>query len=250
MSRRPSKKLLASVFVVVGVIALANMRTTTMRGVNYVVTARSLPLYVKTLDFVDRDVNYRHLAAQVTNGAATDDAKLRAVFDWTVANIRPTPPGFPVVDDHVWHIIVRGYGQDDQQADVFTTLLEYAGVPAYWIFIGPKPELTLSLARVGGQWRAIDVTNHVMFKNTSGSLASAEELAADPALAVRQGPPMHLGLAYARFFDGFRAPEAPDVTHAAMQRPVSRAWYEVRRLAGGGGRPWEMRPASRMAASR
>ena len=226
-------------------VAIANLPTTTQQGVNFVVSSHSLPLYAKALDFLDRDSNYKRLSAQVMNGATTDEAKMRAAFDWTVANIRATPPGFPIVDDHTWHIIVRGYGQDDQQASVFTTLLAYAGVRAYWIFIGPRPELTLSLVQIGGRWRAADVTNHVIFRTADRGLATAEDLGADHALAERQGPAAYRGVPYARFFDRFRAPDPPDLTHAEMQMAGPRLWFEIRHLARRGGRTWEMRPASR-----
>lgn len=233
----------------VAIVAIANVPTTTNQGVNFVVSPHSLPLYAKALDFLDRDSNYRRLATQVMSGATNDEAKVRAAFDWTTANIRDTPPGFPIVDDHTWHIIVRGYGQDDQQASVFTTLLAYAGVRAYWIFIGPRPELVLSLAQVDGRWRAVDVSNHIIFRTVNGRLATAEDLAADRGLAARQGPPQYHGLAYARYFDRFHAPVAPDLTHAEMQMLWPRAWFAVKRLVGRGGTTWEMRPPTRQLPS-
>jgi hypothetical protein len=229
---------------VAAIIAIGNIPTTTKQGVNFVVSSHSLPLYAKTLDFLDRDSNYKRLTAQVMGGAATDEAKVHAAFDWTAANIRPTPAGYPIVDDHTWHIIVRGYGQDDQQASVFVTLLAYVGVRAYWIFIGPRPELALSLAQVDGSWRAADVTNHVIFRTPDGRLATAEELAADHALAARQGPATFRGLPYARYFDRFKAPDPPDLTHAEMQMAGKRLWFMTKRLVGQGGRTWEMRPPS------
>lgn len=229
------------------IVAIANAPTTTKQGVNFVVTPHSLPLYAKALDFLDRDSNYRRLTAQVLSGATTDEAKMRAAFDWTTANIRETPPGFPIVDDHTWHIIVRGYGQDDQQASVFTTLLAYAGIRAYWIFIGPRPELALSLAQVDGGWRAVDVSNHIVFRTADGRLATAEDLGADHGLAARQGPVTYRGLPYARFFDRFKAPDPPDLTHPEMQMAGPRLWFEAKRLVGRRGRMWEMRPPSRLA---
>ena len=58
--------------------------------------------------------------------------RVLAVFDWTARRIQPTPEGWPVVDDHILNIIIRGYGMTDQRADVFATLTTYAGVPAFW----------------------------------------------------------------------------------------------------------------------
>lgn len=237
--------LIATVIVFAALVAIANMPTTTYQGVDYIVKAHSLPLYLKALDFVDRDLHYRKQAAEITAGAMTDESKARAAFDWTRANIRDTPPGFPVLDDHIWHIILRGYGQSDQKADVFTTLLSYAGVPAYFIFIGPRPELTLSLVKIDGRWRAADVANEVLFRSRTGQWATAEELAADTTLASAQGPKTYGGLPYARFFDGFHAPIPPDLTRADMQVPGARTWFRLRRLFGANLRAWEMRPLSR-----
>jgi transglutaminase superfamily protein len=225
-------------------VGVANVPTTTRQGVNYVVTARTLPAYVKALDFVERSVNYEQLARQIAGGAASDEGRMRAVFDWTRANIRDTPAGFPVIDDHVWHIIIRGYGQADQKADVFTTLLSYAGVPAYWIFIGPRPELTLSLANVDGRWRPIDVDNGVLFRMPDGRQATVEDLAADHRLAA-QGPARYGGVEYQRYFERFRVPEAPALTRPQMQMLWPRAWFNVKRGLGQSGRAWEMRPVSR-----
>jgi hypothetical protein len=221
---------------------VANVPTTTRQGVNYVVTTRTLPAYAKALDFAERSVNYGQLAGQITTGAPTDEARMRAVFDWTRGNIRDTPPGFPVIDDHVWHIVIRGYGQDDQKADVFTTLLSYAGVRAYWIFIGPRPELTLSLVEVDSRWRPVDVANGVIFKAPDGQLATVAQIAEARELAVRQGPATYQGLPYAQYFDGFRPPATPGITRPEMQMFWPRVWYSARRLAGAGGSAWEMRP--------
>jgi hypothetical protein len=226
-------------------VGVANIPTTTYQGVNFIVSPRTLPAYVKALDFVDRDANYRGLARQVAGGAASDEARLRAVFDWTRANIRDTPSGFPIVDDHVWHIVIRGYGQDDQKADVFTTLLSYAGVRAYWIFIGPPPELVLSLVQIDRRWRPIDVANGVIFKAPDGQLATVEQLGDAHDLVVRQGPSTYRGLPYARYFNRFQAPIPPALTRADMQVPGARTWFAMKRWVGWDGRQWEMRPPSR-----
>ena len=249
MRRRSAiRRLLVLAAALVIIIAVANVRTSSLRGVNYVVTTESLPLYAKAVDFIDRDINYRRLAAAITEGRATDEQKLRAMFDWTRANIRDVPEGFPVIDDHVWYVIVRGYGADDQKADVFTTLLTYAGVPAYWIFIGPKPELALSLARIDGTWRVSDVQNGIIFKTPDGRMATVEELAARADVFLLQGPETFRTLRYADYFAGFRAPLPPDLMRADLQMLGRRTWREMKRLAGRSDREWDIRPPSRVAA--
>jgi transglutaminase-like putative cysteine protease len=244
-SRNRLRRLAVWAIGLAALVGVANVPTTTSQGVNYVVSTRTVPAYVKALDFVDRDANYKGLARQIASRAPSDEARLRAVFDWTRANIRDTPHGFPVVDDHVWHIIIRGYGQDDQKADVFTTLLTYAGVPAYWIFIGPRPELTLSLVEVDGKWRAIDVANSVIFTASDGRLATVEQIAGDRQLVAEQGPAQYHGLNYIRYFDRFQTPAPPAITRAGMQMVWPRVWFNVKRLTGRGGDAWSMRPPSR-----
>ena len=44
--------------------------------------------------------------------------KTLKIFIWTHKNIRKAPEGLPVIDDHVWHTIIRGYGINDQSSDV------------------------------------------------------------------------------------------------------------------------------------
>jgi hypothetical protein len=242
--RRLLRRAVLVVALLAAAVALARVPTTSARGVNFEVTAQSLPLYVKAVNFLDRDLNYRQLAAEIVAGQASDREKMHAVYEWTRRHVRDQPAGFPLVDDHVWYVIVRGYGSDDQKADVFTTLLTYAGVPAYWVFIGPRPELALSLVQIDGHWRPVDVENGVIFRTPDGALATVEQLAAEPALAA-QGPSDFRGLPYATFFAGFAAPQPPDVLRAEMHMPVRRTWRELRQLIGRPDREWEMRPQSR-----
>ena len=128
---------------------------------------------------------------------------------------------------------------------MFTTLLTYAGVPAYWIFIGPRPELTLSLVEVDGKWRAIDVANSVIFTASDGRLATVEQIAGDRQLVAEQGPAQYHGLNYIRYFDRFQTPAPPAITRAGMQMVWPRVWFNVKRLTGRGGDAWSMRPPSR-----
>lgn len=213
-------------------------------GVNFVVSEHTLPLWAKTMDFVQRDANVSATAHAVLGGYPDAEAKATAALAWTRANIRPTPQGFPVVDDHIWHIFVRGYGEPDQRADVFTALLAYSDVPAYWMLIGEPPDqLPLSYVRIGDRWRMYDVTNGLVFRNGAGELATPEELASNPRLVAAAATAAGVDAAnYDRYFKNFEPPKAPDVTRADLQMPLRRAWHEARSLIGMQGREWEMRP--------
>jgi hypothetical protein len=212
-------------------------------GVDYVVSEERVPLWLKTIDFVDRDFNLARTARVAVAGVDGDERKALSVFRWTVRAIHPQPPQLPVVDDHVWHVIVRGYGQSDQQADVFTTLLTYAGVPAYWQFIGKPPrELPLAFALVDGRWRVFDVANQLIFRNADGALASPDEIAAQPDL-VRQAAVGCVASVedYVAYFAGFEPPIPPDVLRADLQMTGRRLAFEMKKLVGKEGRVWRIR---------
>lgn len=165
-------------------------RASTRQAVDFVVTTRELPAYLKGLDFVDRDLNYRALARRITAGSATDEARTMAVFQWTRDNIRDVPDWAPLVDDHVWHIIVRGQGTNDQTADVFTTLVAYAGVSAYWVFnrSGRGPRV-VSLAKIDGAWRVFDVHGGRIFRGPAGALMTVDEVTQMGIFGVAIPPP-------------------------------------------------------------
>ena len=218
---------------------------TTRQGVNFVVSATRIPRYVKILGFLHRDAQYRLLAGQITEGLAGDEARAIAVFRWTRAHILATPAGWPIVDDHVLHIIIRGHGVDDQMADVFTTLLTYAGVPAFWKPVsqaprasdggakpaGTGPLLILSFAKVDGRWTVFDIAENVIFADAQGRLLDVRALAADPVLAeataggVRPG-----GLSYADYLVRLRPFTVPGILRAQTQMPWPRVAWEARRV--------------------
>jgi hypothetical protein len=219
---------------VAALLAIGTATVTTRQGVNYQVSTRELPLYAKALGFLDRHVQYRLLARQITRGGATDSDRLLAVFDWTRAHIRPTPADWPVIDDHIWHIIVRGHGQEDQMADVFTTLCTYAKVPAFWRVIEfPDGERgVLSFARVDGAWAVVDVANGLVFRRASGALASLEELQRDPQLVRTTAGARRLGgRPYGEALAQITL-RIPRTLRAHLQMPGPRLWYELRRLTG------------------
>jgi hypothetical protein len=143
------------------------MRVPTKQGINHNVYVYSIPLYIKLIEFIDRDYRYRELAGKVTRGQKSDKAKALAIFKWVRANIKTViPEGWPIYDDHIWYIIIRGYGTQDQASDVFTTLVSYSGVEAGWARVmipGHEKGLVLSFVRIDGQWRVFDIAAGVYF---------------------------------------------------------------------------------------
>jgi hypothetical protein len=222
--------------VIVGLLWIANLPVQTRQGVNFVTSTSSLPLYLKTLAFIQRDVNYGRLASRIVEDRASAEARTLALFEWTSQHIRDTPDGFPIIDDHIWHIIVRGYGEDDQKADVFTTLATYAGVPSFFV----PSEPPVSFAWIDRKWAVFDVANGIVFRNERGELASAEELARNPRIvrAVAAGR-MYRGRPYDSYFTGFRPPTSPDILRPEMQMLLPRVTHRAKRLVGLGRREWQ-----------
>ena len=121
-----------TVLLVVGGATILTLPTTTRQGINYRVTVYHLPAYVKAIDFLHRHYQQQLLTDRIAGSEKSDVDRVLAIFDWTHTNIPPTPKGWPIVDDHVLNIVIRGHGMSDQIADVFATLSVYAGVPAFF----------------------------------------------------------------------------------------------------------------------
>lgn len=206
---------------------------TTRQGVNFQVTAYREPLYVKAIDFLHRHERYRAIAQAITRGRASERDRMLAVFDWTHAHIRPAPKDWPVVDDHILDIIIRGYGLGDQMADVFTTLSTYAGVPAFWRplhFEETGEWLIFSFARVDGRWIVCDVANHLIFTDASGRWADVQTLLDHPELAA--GLVSADGVPYAPHVAQLRPFSVPQPMRAQIQMPWPRLLFEARRMTG------------------
>jgi hypothetical protein len=213
----------------------------TKQAIDFTVTTHSLPLYAKTLDFVQRDRSYARLVSQVAPGDDSPESRALAVFNWTREHIRDQPPQLPVIDDHVWHIVIRGYGVSDQKADVFTTLATYAGLPA---FVGPsrlgQPHADLSFVWMSGDWRVFDVQNGIVFRRRDGTLAAAADLAADHELVrLAAAGRVYRSRPYESLFEGFRPPVPPSILRAELQMPWPRLTYRAMQFVGLGRRDWE-----------
>lgn len=210
-------------------LALVHWPVTTRQGINGQVFVRRIPLWVKVAEFLVRDHHYRNLARTITASAEGPQEKVLAIFEWTRTHLRHQPPELPMVDDHVYSIIVRGYGTSDQFADVFTTLCTSAGIPGTIDRVSEPSgdHLYLAMVQLNGSWYPLDPYRGVYFQHEDGRLVSLEELIKDPSLLVttRCGVPVpeveyeqfiHLGLE-----EGFRS------LRPANQIPWKRLWQEL-----------------------
>ncbi|HEX6512682.1 MAG TPA: hypothetical protein VF157_10310 [Chloroflexota bacterium] len=235
MIRRLGWWLIVAAVVIAILVGIGNLPTTTRTSINYTVSSQRIPLYQKALSFIDRDVEMRALAARVLPDTRDREAALMRLLDWTHQNVRPTPAGFPVVDDHPYNIVVRGYGPADQAADVFAIIASYRGIPATLDFCHDAAGQTvyaMAVAQVDGAWRLIDPREGRAFKNTAGKLASIDELKADPSLVAGLPVPAEShGHDYAALV-GELDPIGSNL-RPAEQMPLSRLWSEIRRPFGG-----------------
>ena len=222
--------------LVAAAIGVAQWPTTTRYGVNFQQFSREIPLYEKAVNFVSRDLQTRRLAREVTGGAATEREILQRIFSWVTVNIRPQPEGFPVIDDHIWNIIVRGYGIEDQRTEVFTMLVSYACCPATAVRLTAEPTKAIIVAVVlmdDEKPRVFDVANALVFKNEAGDFATAEDLLHDPELVdkVSRGM-MSQGVPYRRYFSAL-ADLHPIFARMERQKPWARLKDELGGLLPG-----------------
>lgn len=235
--QRPASQRLLIIVLGASVLwRLATVKAVTRQGIDFQVSTLEIPLYVKAVDFLDRHYHYQWLAREITRAGQSQQERVLAIFDWTRRHIRHTPGDAPVVDDHIWHIIIRGHGLDDQIADVFATLSTYAGVPAFWnTFSAPRMRrgLVLSFTKVDGRWRVFDVSRGLIFRTAGGELATPEDLTHHPELVTAAAGETRIGdIPYPEFFGGLTLFQAPRTLRADLQKPWPRVWYEARRRLG------------------
>jgi len=161
-----------------------------------------MPLYLKLLAYVHRDLEFRNLSRKLVGGIQDREAKILVLFEWTRKHVRPIPEGLPAIDDHVWDIIVRGYGSQDQAADVFAALSAYAGIPAHFGFAcAPKKNSCVGVAFVqlpNGSFGLFDPHYGVVVRHPDGRLASIEEVRSHRSLLERVDPNL---ASYAQYFE-------------------------------------------------
>jgi len=156
-----------------------------------------------------------------------------SILKWTQANIiKDTKGKLAVVDDHILNIIIRGYGENDQFQDVFTTLSTYSGVPAFWRKVYEKKGrvwIPLSFVKLSGRWCVFDAYYGVYFMNRQGGIASVDDIIADKSLVqdAQIGNFTYSGVPYKEFYYNMDPLKVPTVLRAEKQMPFKRIWFEL-----------------------
>lgn len=224
--RKTSVFILALLIVVI----ILNISVPTKQGVNYKVAVYRIPLYIKIIEFIDRDYRYRNLSHDIISGIKEDREKALKILEWVRSNIKSDmPKDWPVYDDHILNIIIRGYGVSDQLNDVFTTLCMYSGLPAGWARIiapGSSKALVLSFVMIDGKWCIFDVSRGIYFIGDDGGVANLEEISSrrykDSSRKIEG-----FDLAYKDYIDNV-GPYIKDITlRVKKQMPFYRIIYET-----------------------
>lgn len=219
--------------ILVSGIYILNIKVTTQQGINYQWQTIEIPLYLKTLDFFDRHYNYKWTLKRIMGDSKTEEEMVLKIFKWTHEIIKKTPDGYPVIDDHVWHIIVRGYGQDDQSSDVFTTLCNYADVDAFfnWVYTESRDSrIPLSFVRVNEKWYVFDPYRGVYFKSKNGGLASIEDITRGDWVEEYINRLNKFDVNYAIYLKNLSPIIEAGLKRANIQSPINRLRYEIKKL--------------------
>jgi len=206
--------------------------TITRQGINYKVRAIKIPLYVKVHNFMDRHLNYQWTIDQIVNDKMTDQQKAETIFQWTIQHILKQQPQLPVVDDHPWNIIVRGYGMADQMADVFAVLSYYAGLKSFMLDCkGPigsdPPSISLGAVYFDGGWHLCDPYRQTIFLNEKNQWASISELFASgwKAKCVGNASQCFGNIPYENYFKKLNEVDFETLSRnhrSSIQTPLSR----------------------------
>ncbi|MBL7196542.1 MAG: transglutaminase domain-containing protein [Candidatus Omnitrophica bacterium] len=230
------KKLLfwaGALIVIIVIIVLLNIKVSTRQGINFNVHTIKIPLYLKTLDFFDRHYNYKWTVQRIIGDSKTEEEKALKIFAWTYENIRKAPEGSPVIDDHVWHIIIRGYGVNDQSCDVFATLCNYAGLGAFFANAyntDKTSAIPLSFVNIRGVWSVLDPFNGAYFVNHSGIAASVEQINRGDWVKMSLSGANSEELDYKEYFDGLSEIKCAGLSRANIQSPLKRFIYQVKKI--------------------
>jgi len=216
-------------------ILLLNVQVTTRQGINYKIRTIRIPLYLKILDFLDRHYNYAQLVRSITSGSKTDEERVMRISEWTYENIKMAPEGMPIIDDHVWHIIVRGYGVGEQSSDVFTTLCNYAGLDASYYWVSGRTDkygIVLSFVKTHSGWIILDQYRGVYFKNNKGGLADITQIKSGDYAAEGISGTAASGFDYKEYFANL--PDIKDMgsSRGGIQSPLKRFIFEIKKMKG------------------
>lgn len=220
------------IFIILSV-AILNISVSTQQCIDYKCYIIRLPLYLKVIDFFDRHYNYKQLVKKIVKDAKIDEERVMKILEWTYKNIKRVPEGFPVIDDHIWYTIVRGYAVNDQFSDIFSTLCNYAGMEAFFtkIYGEDRRVLTaLSFVKINDRWSIFDPYNGIYFKGRDNRLCEIEAMGSNNCRPVDIERKPRFDIDYTIYFSDIQTQEKGRLSRANIQSPLNRLIYELRRI--------------------
>ncbi len=164
--------------------ALADVSAATTRYTEAVASKDSF--IVDVFETVDGTTLFRSIAQRLVAGKNDDRARLAALVDWTIENVRPqySAPD-RVVSDNFLDVVRRGWGYCDQDAHVFAALATFVGYDAHVLFLrrsnGVSPH-TVAEVRIGDRWILVDAWIGEVFTDDHGRMIGREDLRDDSQL--------------------------------------------------------------------
>lgn len=227
--KRKLSKIFFLFLVLTGIFILLNLSVTTRQGIDYKLSSIKIPLYLKTLDFFDRYYNFKELVKRIVENTDSDEEKVMKIFIWTYNNIKKAPQGLPIIDDHIWYTIVRGYGVQDQFQDIFTTLCNIAGIDAFFseIYTEDKSRaIIISFVKIHRKWYVLDAYRGVYFKDKQGRLADVGSKNEWLIAALDVQPDID----YAPYLNNLPTIKDIGLSRSSTQSPLNRLLFEIKKI--------------------
>ncbi len=226
------KKIILPILIValIGFLfSVSNVSVSTNQCINYKCHTVRLPLYLKALDFFDRHYNFKQLSGEIVKDTKNKEGRALKLLEWTSRNISRPPKELPIIDDHIWYTIVRGYAADDQFQDIFATLCNYAGLDAFFCWVVPADNSRrrpFSFVKFSRGWSVFDAYNGVYFINKNREIADSYDIIKGNWQAVSIfgiQPPDYYGV-YLKELDSVNF-KSWEFSRPAIQFPIRRILF-------------------------
>lgn len=218
-----------AVLVVILVIGMVPM--VSLEGVGARLKTHRIPLWEKAAKFYLRHVEFERWAKEAAGEETDPQRRVLKLMDWTMKNVQHIPPGWPLIDDHISHNVLRHYGNDGQLAEVFTALTTYTGNQGRWEAYRPpgaRERVALSFVESDDGWWVFDLWSGGWFETRSGKIATINDFSHPEQLRRRgQAPEVLNGTPYLDYFKDLDRIWKRSFSRARGQMPWHRLFMEL-----------------------
>ncbi|MBM4132943.1 MAG: hypothetical protein FJ245_04160 [Nitrospira sp.] len=226
MKRFSTGLIVGALGAVLFLFLVGQIPTTGLEGVDDRMIVHRMPLWEKATKFYIRHREFQQWAEEAASGETDPQRRVLRLMEWTRSQVKPIPTGFPFVDDHISHIVLRHYGNDGQLSEVFTALTTYTGNEGRWEAYrlpGAKGRVALCFVKSNGKWWVFDVWNGGWFETESGQIATIDDFKHPERLRQRgQAPELLGGVSYISYFQDVQGVFRRSFSRARGQMPWHR----------------------------